>query len=299
MTGQIRQLDSELGHVELCNIPAPGKPRSEDLVQTAGSAAWLFDGTSAHDDPHACDQHDGVWFVEQLSQALADELTRAPPHPLVADALAAAITRVASSHSQLCPDTRRGHGPSATAVVVRRRAEELEYLVLGDSALLVQTHDGQVHHHSDKRLSTVEPRLRKSIHLALHAGRGYDDAAHRERVRRLRASERVMRNREHGFWIAADDSGAPLRSLTGSYSLGDTSAGAARIALISDGLERAITHLRCYRDWRQLLETLFRLGAPGCITRLRQAEQADPRGSRHPRTRPSDDAAAITCVMTP
>jgi hypothetical protein len=299
MTMQTDQFDSALGHVELCNVPAPGKPHSEDLVQSAGSAAWLFDGTSAHDDPQACEQHHAAWFVEQLSRALADELTRAPSHPL-GDALAAAISRVASSHAQLCPDARRGHGPSATAVIVRRSADALEYLVLGDSALLVQTRDGLVHHHSDKRLSAVEPRLRESIHLALRAGRGYDAPAHYETVRRLRATERLMRNREHGFWIAGHDPAAALHSLVGCYSLDEEpTTGATRIALISDGLGRGVTHLQCYRDWGDLLESLFCLGAPACIMRVRQAEQADPHGARHPRTRAADDAAAITCVLTP
>lgn len=291
-------MDSPLGRVELCNVAATDNAQSEDLVKTAGSAAWLLDGAGAHDDPQACKRHDASWFVQQLSHALAAELGEAPARHLHAT-LAGAIARVDSLHERLCPHVLQGHGPAATAVIVRRRSQTLDYLVLGDSALLVQTGDGQVHHHSDKRLSTVDPRLRESIHLALRSGCGYDSTGHHERIRRLRATERSMRNRQGGFWIAADDPRAALHSLAGSYTLTGRTDGASRIALISDGLARAVTHLQCYSGWRELLEDLFGSGIAACVTRVRDAERADPDGSRHPRSKPADDAAAITCALAP
>ena len=72
-----------------------------------------------------------------------------------------------------------------------------------------------------------------------------------------------------------------------------------RLALLSDGIERAVTHLHLYNDWRELLDSLFDPGIPATITRIRHAERADPNATRHPRTAPSDDAAAITCVLSP
>ena len=66
---------------------------------------------------------------------------------------------------------------------------------------------------------------------------------------------------------------------------------------LSDGIERAITHLHLYSDWHELLDSLFDPGIPATIARIRGAELADPNASRHPRTTPSDDAAAITCLL--
>jgi hypothetical protein len=107
-----------------------------------------------------------------------------------------------------------------------------------------------------------------------------------------------MRNRDDGYWIAGDDPRAALHSLTGHYSLTDNAAGARRVVLLSDGIERGITHLHLYSDAHELLDSLFDPGTLATITRVRHAELADPRGSQHPRTTPSDDAAAITCVLT-
>jgi hypothetical protein len=105
-----------------------------------------------------------------------------------------------------------------------------------------------------------------------------------------------MRNRDGGYWIASDDPPAAVHSLTGHYSLAHP-AGARRLALISDGIERAITHPHLYSGWHALLNSLFDPGIPATITRIRHAELADPNASRHPRTTPSDDAAAITCLL--
>lgn len=293
---QTRRVNSLLGRIELGNVAAVGKTNSDDLVDTAGSAAWLFDGASAHDDPAACEEHDAAWFVCQLSLALAAELSEQADRTL-RDTLAAAIGRVSALHARLCPRVPTGHGPSATAVVARRRHQALEYLVLGDSALLVQTGDGEVYHHSDKRLSTIAAHLRDSIRQGLRDGRGYDDPGHHERMRALHVTEQATRNRDGGYWIAADDPHAALHSLTGQYSLANTAAGARRFALISDGLERAVTHLQCYTDWHELIDSLFDPGILATVTRIRRAERADPHASRHPRTKPSDDAAAITCAL--
>jgi hypothetical protein len=200
---------------------------------------------------------------------------------------AGSIGQVSTLYKQLCPLVPGGHGPSSTAVIVRRREQALEYLVLGDSALLVQAGDGDVYHHSDKRLRTIAPDVRNSIHQGLHDGCGYDHAAHRDRLRALHAAERAMRNRDDGYWIAGDDPRAALHSLTGHYSLTDNAAGARRVVLLSDGIERGITHLHLYSDAHELLDSLFDPGTLATITRVRHAELADPRGSQHPRTHPA------------
>jgi hypothetical protein len=110
---QMRHVTSPLGHLHLANVAAIGKSRSEDLVDTVGSVAWLLDGAGARGDPNACRQHDASWFVCQLSQALAREFRESAGRDL-RDVLAISIERVGSQHARLCPQIATGHGPSAT-----------------------------------------------------------------------------------------------------------------------------------------------------------------------------------------
>jgi hypothetical protein len=293
---QTRHVTSALGDLRLANVAAIGKNRSDDLVGTAGSSAWLLDGASAHNDPEACLQHDVSWFVCQLSQALATELCESVDRDL-RDVLATSIRRVNSLHAQMCSQTAKGHRASATVVIVRRHHDVLQHLVLGDSALLVQTAGGEVHHHSDTRLSAIAPHVRGAIRQALSDGRGYEDPGYRDRVNALLDAERAMRNRDDGYWIAADNPHAALHSLTGQYNLADPSAAPLRIALVSDGIKRAVTHLGLYSRWHELIENLMEPGILATISRIRHAELDDPNASRHPRSKASDDAAAITCDL--
>jgi hypothetical protein len=279
-------------------VAAIGKSRSEDLVDTAGSAAWLLDGAGARGDPKACPQHDASWFVRQLSQALATEFCE-PAGRDLRDVLATSIERVSSLHARLCARITTGHGPSATVVIVRRHHHGLDYLVLGDSTLLVQTAGGEVEHHSDTRLSAIASHVRDAMHQALSEGRGYDDPGYSDRIDALLAAERAVRNRDGGYWIAADDPCAALHALTGDYNLADPSAVPLRIALVTDGITRAVTHLQLYDSWHELIENLIQPGIPATISRIREAELDDPDASRHPRTKSSDDAAAITCELMP
>jgi hypothetical protein len=66
-----------------------------------------------------------------------------------------------------------------------------------------------------------------------------------------------------------------------------------RVALISDGVSRSVTHLGIHPTWADLLEALFDHGPQASIDAIRRVERADPQGRRFPRTAVSDDASAI------
>lgn len=95
-----------------------------------------------------------------------------------------------------------------------------------------------------------------------------------------------MRNRHGGYWIASDDPRAARHSPIGRYSLASP-AGADRVALVSKGIERAVTYLNLYSSSRELLDSLFDPGLHSTIADIRDAEEADPNASRHPRTAPA------------
>jgi protein phosphatase 2C-like protein len=297
MAGAPRRLRTALGDLELYSEPAPGEGSNEDVIDADGAAAWLLDGASAHDDPQACKEHNAPWFTSRLSGAIRDGLAL-DPHRDLSSVLADAITTVTQQHERLCPHVPPGHGPSATAVIVRRRDDQLDYLVLGDSTLLVETNDGTVHHHSDKRLAEVAPELRHEILVALRAGHGYD-RQHCARVANLRAYERGARNTPAGFWIASENPEAAFHALAGTYSVDQHPGAAGRLALISDGLERAVTHLKLYDDQQQLMTALIEHGAAACIDAIRDAETRDPTGHQLPRTKRADDASALILDLRP
>ena len=252
------------------------------------SAVWVLDGASALDGARCCER-DAAWYVRRLSAALADVLTEECP---LEDALAVAIASVATEHRAACPQPDERAGPSATVAIVRSREAQIDWLVLGDSSLLVETDQG-VSHHSDKRLAEVASELRHEIREALRRGEGYSSELHSERVRVLRERERAVRNTDLGYWIAAYEPTAAIHGFSGSSSSARVSGEVRRLALLTDGVERAVSTLGVWSSWAGLLRALGELGPARCISTVRAAELADPHGLDRPRTSQSDDASAI------
>ena len=277
-----------ISQITAASAPRPGKRRNEDLVGVSDSAAWVLDGASGAGEAQCCDRG-AAWYVRRLSAALGDALTAEGD---LEGALATAIASVAAEHRAVCPRLDESTGPSATVTVVRQREGQIHWLILGDSCLLVETDQG-VSHHSDKRLAEVAPELRREIREALRSGEGYGSEAHLRRVHELREQERAVRNKDGGYWIAAYEPGAAGHSLAGTYPVGESRGEARRLALLTDGLERAVSTFRIWPLWSDLLRALSDDGPASCILRIRAAELADPEGVDRPRTSDSDDASGI------
>jgi hypothetical protein len=255
----------------------------------------VLDGASSHGLTLACCDRDAYWYVHALSDALRGALAHDESLDL-RQVLAEAIRIVRAEHQAACSNASATTAPAATLALVRLRGDLLDYIVLGDSTLLVETESGVVER-TDRRLSDIASDVREQIRDHLRGGGGYSSPAYRSLLTRLVEAERAFRNTADGYWIAAEDPEAAAQALTGAYRIGSRSGEARRIALLSDGLARAVTLFRLYGGWPQLLAALVSGGPAACIATLRSAENADPDGVRSPRTSLSDDASVVVCDL--
>lgn len=117
-------------------------------------------------------------------------------------------------------------GPSATVALARRRGQPLEWLLLGDATVLLDSGDDMLHV-SDGRLRDIAGHVRARIPARLRAGGGYEAEEHRRMVARLVAAERAARNTPDGYWIAADDPAAASQAVIGTAQIGSDLARSA------------------------------------------------------------------------
>ena len=274
----------------------PGRERNEDLIGGTSSAAWVLDGASSHGLTPACCGRDAYWYVHALSGALAEILAHHDALDL-RQVLAEAILSVRADHHAACSNPSATTGPAATVALARRRGDLLDYLVLGDSTILVETESGVVEG-TDRRLSDVASGIRAEIRDHLRGGSGYSSSVYRSLVKQLVTVERAARNTAGGYWIAAEDPEAAAHALTGTFPIGSATEEARRIALLSDGFARAVTTFHLHEGWQQLLDALVSEGPAACIAALRSTEYADPQGLRFPRTSRSDDASVVVCDLS-
>jgi hypothetical protein len=172
-------------------------------------------------------------------------------------------------------------------VVARLGAGALEYLVLGDSSLLLADRDGGTTVVTDRRLDEVGKRLRGPVD-ALPTG----SAEHAAALAEYRDALTGLRNRSGGFWIAGPDPRAAQHALTGTVPLESL----ASVTLLSDGATRLVDRFEL-ADWDKALVVLGSAGPDELIQRVRDAEDGDPDGRRWPRGKTHDDATVLHWVL--
>ncbi|WP_314218861.1 MULTISPECIES: protein phosphatase 2C domain-containing protein [Streptomyces] len=273
-------------NVALASLPAEPGRENEDFAAAAAGAAVLLDGAGVAGAETGC-THGIAWFSSTLGGLLLSTITANPARPL-ADCLADAIRVVRSLHEDSCDLTYRA-SPTSTVVAVRAGAEALEYLVLGDSTLLLADQDGKTTVVTDQRLDEVGKRLRSPVDELLTGS-----PEHGVALALYRDALTGLRNRPGGFWIAGPDPQAAAHALTGVVPLESL----ASVTLLSDGATRLVDSF-ALSTWEGTLRVLDSSGPAELLRRVRSAEASDPDGRRWPRGKAQDDATALHWMLRP
>jgi hypothetical protein len=271
-------------NVVLDSQPAEPGRGNEDFAAAAPGAAVLLDGAGVAGAETGC-THGIAWFSSTLGGLLLGTITAQSTRPLTT-CLADAIRAVRSLHEDTCDLTYRA-SPTSTVLAVRATAGALEYLVLGDSTLLLADTDGKTNAITDQRLDEVGRQLRGPVD-ALPTGSPQHAAALAE----YRDALTGHRNRHGGFWIAGPDPEAAEHALAGAVPLESLTS----VSLLSDGATRLVDSFEL-STWPQTLAVLRASGPAELIRRVREAEAGDSEGRRWPRGKTHDDATALHWVL--
>ncbi|MFJ4866175.1 hypothetical protein [Streptomyces sp. NPDC088748] len=250
---------------------------NEDGVFTGPGGVVVLDGLSAPKDlPMAC-CHGTPWFVRQLGARLVALMGDEQP---LADVLRTAIEDVNAMHSGTCALDQEAV-PAATVVMLRQRQGILDYLVLSDSVLVLDT-AGTIKAVAD---TSVEDVAGEQMAAALAGPAGTPERA--ARVSELVAVQRTLRNSPGGYWVASTNPEAADHAITGSIPATEV----RRAALLSDGASRLADTFH-QLSWEELLDLLDGAGPAALISKTRSAEASDADGIRWARFKVSDDATA-------
>src|SRR3954465_6914734 len=130
----------------------PGRV-SDDYAAVGLGWAFVLDGAPALKPAEIGCIHGVPWVVHRLAGNLA-RLLAIEPNVGLADALAESITRTCAAHEKTC-DLSNPDSPSSTVTVLRSREDVLDYLVLGDSPLLI-SRAGKVEPILDERMAKLD-----------------------------------------------------------------------------------------------------------------------------------------------
>src|SRR4051794_29682046 len=240
-------MDPHRWAVRLASEPAPDRPVNEDAAFAADGLVGVLDGVSVFDGvPTGC-RHGPAWYTRRLSAHLLRGHGDDPIAPLP-DLLAAAIRAVGDDHSGQC-DLRHPGTPASTVCLLKHRGDEVEYLVLCDSPLVLDRAGG-ARVVPDERFERAVPTLSR------------DPAA---RAHEVIAARQPLINTAGGYWIAAADPSAAYEAVTGTVPV----RGLRRAALLTDGASAAGDLFGLLR-WRGALGLLPRPGPDEVIRQVRK-----------------------------
>jgi len=271
--------------VTLASRRSPDATSNEDFIAATAACVVVVDGASVPAELGTGCAHGTAWFARHLGTHLLGLLTSQPEHS-PADNLAQAITDVAALHADTC-DLDHPGTPSATVAILREQPDTIDYLVLGDTTILLEQPTG-IRAITDDRLESVA----SVQHDAMHQ-QATGSAAHARSFAQLVTEQRRHRNHPDGFWVASTDPAAAQHALV------DTIARESlhRAAVLSDGATRLVDRFGLV-DWSSFLAVLAEQGPDAIIAQVRAAEHSDPDGQRWPRGKRHDDASAAFCQLT-
>jgi hypothetical protein len=259
--------------ISVATEPGTLEVPSEDWHYISQHVAAVLDGATVRTETGCV--HGVPWYVERLGNALVSHLTKHPR--ALRDALRQAIADVRGMHPHC--DLSHPGTPSAGVGIVVDTGQAIQWLVLGDVTIAIDTDHG-LETIVDERVSRTAPQAREEADR-YPIGSDEKTAA----LLRMKEQELAARNTPHGYWIAAADPAAADHALLG------TTPHWARLALLTDGAGRA--HAFRLLQWAELFKLLDTSGPASLIRAVRRAEESDPYGERWPRNKKSDDATAV------
>ena len=223
--------------VHFMSQAAPDRP-NEDFVLASNDWCLVLDGATELEGIDSGCRHGVRWYVSRLALCLGSLLT-ADSHASLADILEESIEDVSRLHEDTC-DLSNPDSPSSVVLMVREREEFVDYLALGDSAIVVDIENQGQHVILDDRTAHLPSYKRKAV--------------------------RHLRNSDDGFWVASTSPEAAKHALTGSVPKPPVRS----ITLLTDGAYRLVERF----DWSlsAVIELAKKAGPSEVIHEVRRTE---------------------------
>jgi hypothetical protein len=237
---------------------------NQDLALTGPDWALVLDGANPPAGVDVGCTHGIAWIVDRLGAHLREGLDA--DEGALADVLREAIRATVTDHGPTC-DLTHPRSPGATVAMARIAKDRLEWLVVGDAAVLFEDTTGRVAIETDNRINELPepPDTPEGVQAFIDR----------------------YRNKPGGAWFAGAVPEAADHAFTGRQEVADL----RRVLLCTNGITR-LTDRYGYRLPDLMTLATTSRGPEALIDAVRGAELTDPDPSRWSGKR-HDDATAV------
>jgi serine/threonine protein phosphatase PrpC len=276
--------------IEGLSLPGYADRENDDAYGATKAVAFVLDGvTSLVDAPVMPGRSDAAWAARTARALLLAQGTSGGDLRGLITEVAKGITARFEGERLRVP-AERYELPWTTASIIGVEAGRLNIAFVGDSRILVETADDDVHNFGVNPSRTAfETRLAAKM-IAQRTGQPLGPAAVLPELKRARNTV----NTAQGYWLLGADSAVGANATVTSIAL----SGPATVLLATDGFYALVEDYKRYGD-RELIATAQTIGLSTLARELRHIENDDPNGERFPRMKKSDDATALLVRVEP
>jgi hypothetical protein len=271
--------------LDTLSIPGDANKPNDDAFGHSDSAAVVLDGATSLGEPLMPGDSDAAWIAHFGARRLMAHL-RDGDAPL--DALRHALGDTHKSFDALRrhPPKEKWQTPSASMMLATAVPDGIETLLFGDCCAIVR--------HKDSRIEIVGEAFdkradesRRVAQLAKQMGLAPASGANRpEYLPALRAARNRINSGRH--WSFSPDAQAADHAAQAHVA----AAPDAIVLLATDGFLALASDYGRYTA-HTLIEAALTKGLGALGDEVREIEEADPQGHKHPRFKKSDDATAV------
>lgn len=270
---------------------AAGRTVCEDAVAAGKHYLFAMDGASGLTGSCIMDEEsDAAWFVRRVKAELCRALDAEDPRSteeILKDILAPLRVEYESKAKAL------GHevppdSPSAGIALFRERNGEVEFFGLGDCLGAAERTDGTVETFCDTVLPALDGGVIDAM-AELHRTTGISVLAARKHCNDQLVRNRALRNTPQGYWILDLSGMGVAHAATCVWRKNELRA----ISACSDGLTQLVETFGLYPDFKALHRAMTEHPLEQLRAQLFAAQEADPKGNKHPRLKFRDDACGV------
>jgi hypothetical protein len=281
--------------LEGLSMPGSLDRDNEDALGATHWVAFALDGvTGVGDAPLMPGKSDAMWVSHAARDLLIEHGTEEAARNLkglIAKVATGINERFVKGRSR-APNARYEQ-PYTTLSMIGVEPGKIHIASLGDSRVLIETSDDQIHNFGPKSRSTFEQKTAARM-LAARKGQALGTDTIRATVLDDLRRAREIVNTPQGYWLLGADPAAGANAIVKTIPLD----GPAVALIMTDGFYALVEDYRHYGD-RELIANAQTLGLHILGRELRHVEDDDPVGERYPRMKKSDDATALLVRIEP
>lgn len=261
----------------------PQEQKSEDIIGSNNGFFWLLDGATPpaeKKNKELTQQFLNVFNVALSTYSLECTTTKS--------LFEKSMIRVRDIFKEKYDLDSFEYLPYSTAVIFKID-NEIEYTVLSDSYLVIQTKNKAITI-TDNRLNQIAVKERNLVCEMIQNDIDEKSTEYIQARKNLIYNEMKFQNTPNGYWVAGLNPFVAKEAISGTVAINKDEE--FLVFAFSDGLARLVTHLGKFKDFYALAEAIVQNGGTFIFNKLRELE-ADKLNFVKPVASNHDDASFI------